>query len=78
MMNKLADLLNQFKKKSKDYVFLVNEDVKASVDSDQRLNIKIKKSLELIFDHYIEPSDRLSIMSYGQNTRKMFKLVTIE
>jgi len=76
MVNRLNGLLDTFKKKSKDYIFLVNEDVKQSYNNE-RLELKIKKSLEMIFDHYIESTDRLSLMSYGKNTKKMFNLVSI-
>jgi len=76
MVNRLNGMLDTFKKKSKDYIFLVNEDVKIS-NNNERLDIKIRKSLEMIFDHYIEDSDRLSLMSYGKNTKKLFNLVSI-
>lgn len=39
---------------------------------------KIRKTLELIFDNFVESSDRLALMSYGKNTKKMFNLVQYE
>jgi len=81
---KLNAMLDTFKKKSKDYVFLINEDVKGSELADLNKfevffenDVKILKSLEMIFDNFVEPSDRLSLMTYGKNTRKLFNLVGI-
>jgi hypothetical protein len=81
MYNRLNSLLEQFNKKSKDYIFLVNEDFTKDnrvINQTEKIEYKIKKSLELIFDNYIEHTDRLSLMTYGKNTKKMFSLVGIE
>lgn len=73
----MVGMLDTFKKKNKDYIFLVNEDVKQST-YNERLDIKITKSLEMIFDLFVDPRDRLALMSYGKNTKKLFNLVSIK
>ena len=45
LYNTLNGLLDQFQKKSKDYVFLVNENIKKGFDLSLPIDTKIKKSL---------------------------------
>jgi hypothetical protein len=66
-------------------IFLINEYVKPSTYENDNIQNKIKKSLAIIFDHHIHQGsnlssegDRLSLMTYGKNVRKMFNLVNIK
>ena len=53
---------------------LINEEIKESYDVVPIRN-KILLSLELIFDQYIEQNDRISLIKYGKNIKKLFNLV---
>ena len=75
MQAKLQGVLDEYKKKNKDYIFLVNEDIKPSQFINKKLDVMIKRHLEQIFDQHMEPNDRLSLMTYGKNTKKLFNLV---
>ena len=66
-------------------IFLVNQYVKPSTFVHDNIQNKIKKSLAIIFDHHVHQGssmstdgDRLSLMTYGKNVRKMFNLVNIK
>ena len=67
-------MLEQFKWRHKDYVMLINEELKQSYDF-VKIKTKIQQSLELIFDNFIEVDDRISLITYGKNVKKLFNLV---
>ena len=53
---KLEDLLLQFKKKDRDFIFLINQDVKISQGPDS-IESKITDSLEIIWNELLEDTD---------------------
>ena len=79
MYNKAKSLLEQFNEKNKDYIFLVNEEVKYSDTQDENLiENRVRKTLQLIFDKKIEQNDRISLMTYKKkSTKVLFNLVGI-
>ena len=65
MYQKAKSLLDQFNTKNKDYIFLVNEEVKPSFRREENLiENKVQKTLQLIFDEKIESNDRISLMTF--------------
>ena len=60
-------MLNSFKHKNKDIVFLVN--------SNQRAMNKVKDVLKQIFDRGLESQDRISLITFAKNARVVFSLV---
>ena len=66
---------------------MVNEEVRPSRFPDDHIDDKIKRSLAYIFDTHVESSnkvalkkqegDRISLMQYGKNVKRMFSLVSI-
>jgi hypothetical protein len=74
MVERLQKINEQFNKRRKDYMFLVNEDVKHGLE-ESRIEVKIKRSIELIFDSFVSSEDRISLLSYGRNPKLHFNLV---
>mmetsp|Transcript_40468 Transcript_40468/g.61725 ORF Transcript_40468/g.61725 Transcript_40468/m.61725 type:complete len:269 (+) Transcript_40468:143-949(+) len=95
VFSKLEELLDEFKHRDKDIVFLVNEEVRLSTQQEDRIENKIKRSLAFIFDNHVDSSlhgqdkqaaaelgkkaigDRISLMQYGKNVKRMFSLVSL-
>ena len=77
---KAKSLLEQFNQKNKDYIFLVNEEVKPSYREEENLiENKVQKTLQLIFDEKIESNDRISLMTFkNKRTKVLFNLVGIQ
>lgn len=69
----LDDMYLSFNPKIKDIIFLVN--IEESMD--QYLP-NVKSALKLIFEKGIEPKDRISLITYAKNARKIFSLVEKE
>lgn len=83
-------MLDEFKHKNKDIIFLVNEYIRESQNEckDQMIQDKISFSFDCIFNNHIDyggklknnkqnDGDRVSIMTYGKNVRKLFNLVSM-
>ena len=64
-------MMNSFKHRNKDLVFLVNVNHSAVA---QHLD-QVKDALKLIFDRGLEPHDRISLITYAKNARIVFSLV---
>ena len=60
-------MLDSFKHRNKDIVFLVN--------SNQGGMNKVKDVLKQIFDRGLEAQDRISLITYAKNSRVVFSLV---
>ena len=59
-------------------VFLVNEHLLPSDSIVDKLELKIKKSLLMIFDNHINiQGDKLSLMTFGKNSKCLFNLTSI-
>jgi hypothetical protein len=71
----VSSLLDAFQNNNKDYIFLVNEDLKSSRNDADPIEEKLKNTLTLIFKEHIKSEDRISLMTYGKNTKKLFNLV---
>ena len=64
-------MMDSFKHRNKDIVFLVNINHSAVANN---LEI-IKDSLKQIFDKGLEADDRISLITYAKNARIVFSLV---
>jgi len=71
-MNSVQSFLRTYKVYDRDYVFLVNDDIKAE---NNDIAYQILNSIKIIFKHHIKPEDRISLMNYGKNTKRLFNLV---
>jgi uncharacterized protein YjiK len=69
----LNQLIESFKYKNKGVVFLVN--VEKSMNAELT---KVQADLELIFDKGLEDKDRISLITYSKNCRRLFSLVEKE
>jgi len=87
----LQEMIDEYRHRDKDIIFLVNEYTKESNDRSDPIQVKIARSLLYIFDNHVSapvgreldahrecPGDRISLMSYGKNVRKLFNLVHIK
>jgi len=72
MYDRLNSMIDDFKQKNKDVVFLVNEKIK---HRGAKLETKVKKTLEIILDEHIGKSDRVALLSYSNNVKKLINLV---
>ena len=76
MYKKVNDLLDSFKPKNKDIIVLVGEYIKKShIRNGESLDIKIKRSLQMIFDTFLFKKDKIALMSYSKNTKKIINLI---
>ena len=57
MILKLQKMLDSFKHRNKDLIFLVNEDIKRSEIPKGRIDKKIHVSLEEIFKSFVDRGD---------------------
>ncbi len=66
----MNEMLESFKHRDKDLVFLVNvnESVVPYLDG-------MKEALKHIFDRGLEAHDRISLITYSKNARIVFSLV---
>jgi hypothetical protein len=62
-----------FKHRNKDVIFLVNNE-----ESMKKHSQKVKQALSDIFEKGIENLDRISLITYSKNCRKVFSLVENE
>jgi hypothetical protein len=76
MHKKLKSQFDSFRHRSKDVVILVSEYVKPPQNPNYPIETKIIKTLQLIFDSYLENSDQVSLMSFSKNTTKIIDLVS--
>ena len=74
MVRKLYGVHEQFNHKNKDYVILVNQNLKPTYGK-MRIQWKIEQCLQMIFGQFITGDDSLCMMSYGRNVKKLFSLV---
>lgn len=65
--------MHSFDYKNKDFVFLVNIE-----KSMQRSLDKVRKDLQQIFEKGLEDRDRISLITFSKNCRRMFSLVQKE
>jgi hypothetical protein len=50
----------------------VNDEIKAD---SKDVKYSILKSIKGVFEHHLKSEDRISLMNYGKNTKKLFNLV---
>ena len=53
MYLKLQEMIDEYRHRDKDIIFLVNEYIKDSRDSKDTIEVKIAKSLLYIFDNHV-------------------------
>jgi hypothetical protein len=79
----LENLAQSFKHVNRDFIFLVNQSCKGERNSKNMMNNidKVRKTLHRILDNKegaIEAKDRISLITYAKNVRRIFSLVAKE
>ena len=79
----LENLAQSFKHVNRDFIFLVNQSCKGDRNSKNMMNNidKVRKTLHRILDNKegaIEAKDRISLITYAKNVRRIFSLVAKE
>ena len=74
---RITNLVDSFKHKVRDFVFLVNVSGKTERGMVQHLET-VKKSLQLVLDNSdgsVENTDCISLIAFAKNARRLFSLV---